>query len=92
MLLLGIWHTAQGAITPSSQDLWITSLSQCESQQRSDITVLDTNNKFSYGLLQFQLATFMKFGKIYEVLPNEFTNKEGLLLIQVCKKQSRVQC
>ncbi len=55
--------------------------SQCESQQRPDITVLDTNNKFSYGLLQFQLATFMKFGKIYEVLPNEFTNKESLLLI-----------
>jgi hypothetical protein len=64
-----------------TQDEWIDSLSHCESGHKENITVLDTNNKYSYGLLQFQLATFMGFGKQYGILPLEFTNKEGLLLI-----------
>jgi hypothetical protein len=65
----------------SVQDGWIEDLSWCESQGHEGITVLDTNNKYSYGLLQFQLATFMGFGKLYGILPLEFTDNEGLLLI-----------
>lgn len=60
---------------------WIDSLKSCESQNREDITILDTNKKYSYGGLQFQLGTFMGYGKLYGILPEEFTDKEGLLLI-----------
>lgn len=65
----------------SVQDRWIESLVKCESGGKEYITVLDTNNKYSYGILQFQFATFMGFGKLYGILPQEFTNEEGLLLI-----------
>lgn len=34
----------------------------CESRQR-DITILDSNNKYSHGWLQFQTASFNYFGK-----------------------------
>ena len=63
------------------QDDWIEALHQCESQGRDYITILDTNNKYSYGGLMFQLGTFMSFGKKYNILPDELTDKEGLLLI-----------
>ena len=65
----------------SDKDDWIEKLSMCESRGRSHITVLDSNNKYSYGELQFQLDTFMYFGKKYEILPDEFTRHESRLLI-----------
>jgi len=65
----------------SEKDDWIEKLAKCESRGRSHITILDSNNKYSYGLLQFQLDTFISFGKKYEILPDEFTRKESLLLI-----------
>lgn len=65
----------------SPQDIWIDSLIQCESQGRENITILDSNNKYSYGIMQFQLYTFLGFGKKYGILPMEFTEAEGRLLI-----------
>lgn len=65
----------------SPKDVWLGKLRYCESQNRDHITVMDTNNKYSYGGLQFQLETFMGFGKQYGILPKELTNEEGLLLI-----------
>lgn len=62
-------------------DGWLDRLSNCESGGRSQITILDSNNKYSYGEFQFQLETFMKYGKQYGILPDEFTNNEGLLII-----------
>lgn len=44
---------------------WIRELEQCESTGSTTIKVLDTNKKFSYGILQFQMATWLKFGKDY---------------------------
>lgn len=64
-----------------SQTEWINQLSLCESGGKSDITVLDTNNKYSYGEFQFQLGTFMGYGKQYGILPQSLTDEEGLLLI-----------
>lgn len=69
------------SLASSAQDVWIEALHQCESQGRDSITVLDSNNKYSYGGLQFQLGTFMSFGKKYNILPKEFTEAEGKLLI-----------
>lgn len=61
--------------------LWVSRLEECESQNRPNITILDSNNKYSYGLLMFQLQTFINFGKKYNILPDELTSKEALLLI-----------
>lgn len=44
-------------------------LATCESGNRSNIRILDTNNKYSYGLLQFQAETFMGYGFGYKLLP-----------------------
>lgn len=60
---------------------WMFQLSKCESGDRPDITVLDSNNRYSYGLFQFQFSTFMNFGKQYGILPQSLSDSEGLLLI-----------
>lgn len=70
-----------GVAFASAQDTWIEALHQCESDGKDTITVLDSNNKYSYGGLQFQLDTFMSYGKKYNILPKEFTVTEGRLFI-----------
>ena len=47
----------------------VAHLATCESGNRSDIRILDTNNKYSYGLLQFQAETFTGYGYGYKLLP-----------------------
>lgn len=52
-------------------------LNLCENSGKWDNTrILDVNGKYSYGGLQFQLETFMRFGKKYEILPDWLTEKE----------------
>lgn len=80
-LLLAVLFLLPFAIRAQSKDEWIASLHYCESQDRDYITILDTNNKYSYGGLQFQFDTFYNFGKQYNILPDELTRKEALLLI-----------
>lgn len=41
-----------------SLDVWIERLILVESGGRADIKILDTNNKYSYGCLQFQEETW----------------------------------
>lgn len=48
----------------STIDTWLDRLEGCESEHR-DVTVMDTNGKYSYGWLQFQQSTFDTYGKIY---------------------------
>ncbi len=47
----------------------IDKLAMCESSGRTDIKILDSNNKYSYGLLQFQEDTFVRYTKKYNFLP-----------------------
>ena len=56
---------------PISQkiDEWLIKLEVCESGQK-DLTILDTNNKYSYGYFMFQRATFDKYGELYN-LPHD---------------------
>jgi len=49
--------------TAVTKDAWITALGQCESHNRPYKKVLDSNHKYSYGLVQFQMATWLSFGK-----------------------------
>ena len=48
----------------------IEKLARCESGNRWNIKVLDTNGKYSYSGLQFQLDTFIRYNKIHKVLPD----------------------
>ena len=56
----------------------IDRLAECESSNRWNIKVLDTNNRYSYGGLQFQKETFLRANRKYKVLPDledgEFEN------------------
>lgn len=49
---------------------WLGLLSVCESNNREGIRILDTNNEYSYGLLQFQEQTFTSFSVAYNLFPN----------------------
>lgn len=90
LLLFLVVFLPLSVFAETSQEQWIEALHQCESQGRDYITILDTNNKNSYGGLQYQLDTFMGFGKQYGILPESFTNKEGLLLIHNISVQKAI--
>lgn len=40
-------------------------MGMCESGLRDHIKVLDSNDKYSYGRLQFQMATWLSYGKAF---------------------------
>ena len=66
-----------------SENYWdakIKELAWCESRQKSHIKVWDVGS-YSFGYLQFKLGTFLGFGKKYQILPEEITQREALLLI-----------
>ena len=44
-------------------------LSRCESNNRDDIKILDSNKKYSYGRFMYQEETFKGFVKEYKLLP-----------------------
>ena len=68
----------------------VPKLIDCESGGRVDVAVLDTNNKYSYGILQFQLDTFYSFGKKYGILDKNLTKKEALNLIMKPSLQIKI--
>lgn len=42
---------------------WLHTLEQCESTGSTTATILDTNGKFSRGILQFQMSTWLRYEK-----------------------------
>lgn len=56
-------------------------LVRCESLGNPRIVVLDTNNQYSFGLFQFQEATFRKYGERYGLISNDLSRKQLLSLI-----------
>lgn len=55
----------------------IEKLNCCENYCKWDNKkIVDSNNKYSYGGLMFQMATFLQYGKEYEVLP-EWVNESN---------------
>lgn len=46
-------------------------LANCESSSRPLIKILDTNNRYSYGILQFQMQTWLSYGKLYDIETTE---------------------
>lgn len=46
---------------------WIDRLEGYESNGRHRIKILDVNGKYSYGCLQFQMATFVSFADMFDI-------------------------
>ena len=59
----------------------ISKLAECESGNRWDIRILDTNGKYSYSGLQFQSRTFWSYGKKYGVFAEDTTEAQALKFI-----------
>ena len=59
-------------LTPYLQDL-----AQCESGGRPDIKILDTNNYYSYGKYQYQLATWKKYGIEFGYFEKDISDAEA---------------
>jgi hypothetical protein len=49
-------------------DVWLEKLAIAESNNRANIKVLDVNGRYSYGCLQFQMATFKAYSTRYGLL------------------------
>lgn len=49
-------------------DLWIDRLALKESEGKTHIKILDHNNRYSYGCLQFQMQTFKSYIRKYNLL------------------------
>ena len=57
----------------------IERLNGCENYGNWDKNrIVDTNGEYSYGGLMFQMPTFLHFGKLYRILPKDFTEKDAL--------------
>lgn len=50
-------------VEPTPQEVWIEALHQCENPDNVE-KVWDTNNQWSYGYLQFQMSTWLKYKKL----------------------------
>ena len=50
-------------IPPDPKEIWIDALADCESSASSTIKVMDTNGKYSRGMFQFQMGTWLSYGK-----------------------------
>lgn len=55
---------------PDALDTWLNKLVNKESEGREHIKILDHNNRFSYGCLQFQMETFISYARHYDLLEN----------------------
>lgn len=54
-------QASKEAILDSRLDEWLDKLAMAESNNTSDIRILDVNGKYSYGCLMFQMDTFKRF-------------------------------
>ena len=50
-------------------DALLDDLAYCESRNRPEIKIVDTNGYYSYGMFQFQLATWNYYIEKYDILP-----------------------
>lgn len=62
-----------------TQEIYLERLSMCESSGSTTIRIIDTNNQYSTGKLQFQNKTFLEQGKLYNLIPRETLKAEPLI-------------
>ena len=68
-------------LSDHQREIWLAVLEWCESRGIPNIKTLDSNSKYSYGAFQFQMATFLDYGKKYNLIPASTTPAQGKLLI-----------
>lgn len=59
------------------QSIYLSLLEWCESGGHTNLKILDSNNKYSYGGLMFQMDTFLTYGKKYKILSESTTVGEA---------------
>ena len=74
----------------SPLDLWIEKLIVLESNGRTDVRVLDVNNRYSYGCLQFQKRTFRAYGVKYGVISETENIDEKIYECELQKALARL--
>ena len=57
------------ATTTKPLEVLLDDLAYCESRNRPEIKIVDTNGYYSYGMFQFQLATWNYYIEKYDLLP-----------------------
>lgn len=76
-------------IEPPPVLAYLDRLIDCESGGKRDLKVLDTNGKYSYGTLQFQLATFNKYGEKYNLPHDDIMSRGQQIAIATQMLQER---
>lgn len=78
-------EAALAVVKDAELDSWIEKLVQAESGGREDIVILDVNNKYSHGCLQFQRGTFDSFSARYgiegDIMSCDFQKKLAKLML-----------
>lgn len=72
------------------QQVYLHALQFCESSGRTDIKIMDSNNKHSYGGLMFQMSTFLSQGKKYELIAGSTTAVQGEKMIYDIELQEAI--
>lgn len=72
------------------QKVWLHTLQFCESRGREVIKIMDSNNRYSYGLMMFQMETFMREGKKYGILDKGLTVTEAEKIIYNIDLQEKI--
>lgn len=75
-ILFGSRTASAPLLTASEQSdqrirLWVYNLAELESDDREDIVILDSNGKYSYSCLMFQMGTWTAQGEKYNVTTTE---------------------
>lgn len=61
---------------PDTKLVWIRKLEACEDPTgNTTIKILDVNDKYSYGVLQFQMATWLSYGKKFGTTADNIYDK-----------------
>ncbi len=60
---------------PTPKEIWIEELHSCENRNNR-IRILDSNDKYSYGYVMFQMDTWLAFGKKFGATRENINDEE----------------
>lgn len=84
---------ARGVLTvqePEAMDIWLAKLVFQESSGKHNIKVLDVNNKYSYGCLQFQEGTFRNYALKYDLISRSTPTESKIYDCELQKKIAKL--
>ena len=81
---------AEDSVLTHQQEVYIHAIEFCESHGKENIKIMDSNNRYSYGVLMFQVETFLREGKKYGIIDEDTTSKQGEKLIYNVDLQEKI--